>query len=259
MDGPLAKFLSKNSILSSIAMPLVHTTSAYSAKRIIQGGLIKPQLCDTFQNERLTYLFYGRPSYKRMGESQLAKYWELPSLFVMDYEKISTKRIYPFDSGAFASRRYPEFINMMDMQDFEVTSALTAPQRLVASFFVDTNRYFRLNPRDKRDFNIRYEISATDEEIQALYELILSYSDKIDDRRFAIEIQTEADIDLKTCGLMAIIIPEEYCESDELMALAEKNGAEVIPYPTYSLKQEMYYHAIYNCLFEFYKTKGLVR
>jgi len=259
MDGALAKFLSKNSISSSLSMPAVHTTSAYSAKRIIKGGLIKPTPCDTFEGEDLTYLFYGRPSYKRIGESQLAKYWELPSLFVLDYDAISTKRVFPFDTGAFASKRYPDFIGMMDINEFEVTSALTAPQRLVASFFVDTNRYFRLNPRDKRDFSLRYEVSATDEEIQALYDLILSYSDKIDDRRFAIEIQTATAIKLKECGLMAIIIPEEYCESDELINLAEGYGAEIIPYPTYSLKQEMYYHAIYNCLFEFYKTRGLVR
>jgi hypothetical protein len=150
MDGALAKFLSKNSISSSLSMPAVHTTSAYTAKRIIKGGLIKPQPCDTFKDEDLTYLFYGRPSYKRTGESQLAKYWELPSLFVMDYDAISTKRIFPFDTGAFVAKRYPEFIGMMDIGEFEVTSSLTAPQRLVASFFVDTNRYFRLQ-RETRD------------------------------------------------------------------------------------------------------------
>lgn len=259
MDGALARFLAKNSIASSVSMPAVHTTKAYHAKKIIQGGLIKPQPCDVFKDDTLTYLFYGRPSYKRIGESQIAKYWELPSLFVMDYDTITAKRVYPFDTGAFANKRYPEFINMMDLEDFEVTSSLTAPQRLVASFFVDTNRYFRLQPRDQRDFNLRYEITATDEEVQALYELILAYTDKIDDRRFAIEIQTEATLKLSDCGLMAIIIPEEYCESDELIETAEKYGADILPYPTYSLKQEMYYHAIYNTLFEYYKIKGLVR
>lgn len=240
-------------------MPAVHSTSAYSAKKIIKGGLIKPQACDVYDQEDLTYLFYGRPSYKKIGESQLAKYWELPALFVMDYETIDCKRILPFDSGAFSGKRYPEFINMMDINDFEVTSTLSAPQRLISSFFVDTNRYFRLRPRDRRDFMSRFEVSSTDEEIQALYDLVLTYSEKIDDRRFSVEIQTECEIKLKECGLLAVIIPEEYCESEEIIELVEGYGAEIIPYPTFSLKQEMYYQSIYNILFELYREKGLVR
>jgi hypothetical protein len=257
LAGALTAFLSKNTVGASPTMPAIHTTSAYNAKHIIHGSLIKPQPCDTFKGEELTYLFYGRPSYKKIGESQIAQYWELPSLFVMDYDLISAKRIYPFDTGAF--QNYPNFISMMPMHEFEVTGTLNAPQRLVGAFFVNPDRYFRLRPRDPRDFNGRYEVTATDEEIQALHHLALSYSDRIDDRRFAIEIQTEAEIKLRDCGLKAVIIPEEYCESDELVKAVESHGAQIIPYPTYSLKQEMYYHSIYNILFELYREMGLVR
>lgn len=239
-------------------MPAVHTTSAYAGKKIIQGDLIRPQHCEIF-DESLTYLFYGRPSYKKIGESQVAHYWELPALFVMDYETIDVKRIFPFDTGAFKRKKYPSFINMMPMDEFEVTNALSAPQRLVSAFFVDPSRYFRLRPRDVRDFSHRFEVTSTDEEIKALHELVLSYSENIDDRRFAIEVQTDCELKLSECGLKAVIIPEEYCESDELIRVVENNSAEVIPYPTHSLKQEMYYHTIYNILFEFYREKGFVR
>lgn len=259
MIGALARFLNKNSVGSSLALPALHSTSAYQAKQIIKGGLINPQPCPVYKGEDLTYLFYGRPSYKKLGESQLAKYWELPSIFVMEYQTIDIKRVFPFDTGAFIQNRYPNFISMMDISEFEATNSLSAPQRLVGSFFVDADRYFRLKPRERRDFVHRYDVTSTDEEIHALYDLILSYSEKIDDRRFAVELQTEKQILLKECGLMAVIIPEEYCESDELISIVESHGAEVIPYPTYSLKQEMYYHSIYNILFELYREKGLVR
>lgn len=258
MPKALSEFLTKNSIGSTLAMPVIHATNAYTGKQIIRGELIKPNRCNVFE-EDLTYLFYGRPSYKKMGESQIAQYWELPALFVMDYETIQAKRIFPFDTGAFAAHRYPNFINMMPMEEFEVTNALSAPQRLVSAFFVDPNRYFRLQPRDRSDFTHRFEVTSTEEEIKALYELILSYSEKIDDRRFAIEIQTECEIKLKESGLKAVIIPEEYCESEDLIVLVEKHGADVIPYPTHALKQEMYYHTIYNILYELYREQGLVR
>jgi hypothetical protein len=238
-------------------MPVIHTTSAYAAKQIIKGDLIRPRPCDTFKGEELTYLFYGRPSYKKIGDSQIAQYWELPSLFVMDYDAIDLKRIYPFDTGAFG--KFPNFISMMPLEEFELAASLGAPQRLVSAFFVDPDRYFRLRPRDARDFNGRFDVTATDEEIRALHQLALSYSERIDDRRFAIEIQTECEIKLRDSGLKAVIIPEEYCESDELVKLIESHGADIIPYPTHSLKQEMYYHTIYNILFELYREMGLVR
>jgi len=126
MPGALSNFLMKNSIGTTGAMPVIHTTNAYAGKKIIQGDLIKPSRCDVF-GEDLTYLFYGRPSYKKTGDAQIAHYWELPALFVMDYDKIAYKRIFPFDTGAFEGERYPSFINMMPLEEFEVTGALEAP------------------------------------------------------------------------------------------------------------------------------------
>lgn len=60
-------------------------------------------------------------------------------------------------------------------------------------------------------------------------------------------------------ALLAIIIPEEYYEDEMIVKFLEESSVEILTYPTYSLKQEMYYHTIYNILFEFYREKGLVR
>jgi hypothetical protein len=259
MMGALENFLARNSVGTSTTMPAIHTTNAYNAKRIIKGNLLSPQDCTVFKNDSLTYLFYGRPSYKYSSDSQVSKYWELPSLFIFDYTKIQCKRIFPFDSGAHNIGLYPNFLNMMPLEEFEVNGQINAPERIVGSFFVDTDRYFRLKPRDRRDFESRYGVTSTEEEILALHDLAFLYSDKIDDRRFAIELQTEAPLSMNNGSLMAIIIPEEYYEDELIVNFLEESKVEILTYPTFSLKQEMYYHTIYNILFEFYRDRGLVR
>jgi hypothetical protein len=130
----LRTFLEKSSLSNSVELPLVHSTSAYAAKKIIFSEMLKPQPCNVFKGEDLTYLFYGRPSYKKFTDNQISKYWELPAVFIIDYAQVEHDRVFPFDSGAFEGKRYPSFINMMDLKDFEVSATKDAPKRLVAAF-----------------------------------------------------------------------------------------------------------------------------
>jgi hypothetical protein len=62
---------------------------------------------------------YVKWAYKRVLHLE-AEYWELPTCLVFSFFSDGAKRIYPFDSGAFKLKRYPNFVNMMDMADFEV-------------------------------------------------------------------------------------------------------------------------------------------
>ena len=236
----------------------MHTTSAYRSKGILRAGALEPQPCDVFKGENLTYFFYGRPSYKRESKNQISKYWELPVVFIMNYSSVKIRRIYPFDTGAFLRNYYPDFIGMTPLQEFELDSTIDAPQRLVGSFFVNAERYFRLKPRMKNDFLNRFQVDVMEEEVRALHDLTAHFDEKIDDRRFSIEIQTAESTDLGG-QVMAVVFPEEYAESDEFVDMVYKLGAEPLIYPSYPLKQEMYYHTIYNIVFEFYRSKGLVR
>lgn len=259
LDNALSRFLSKNTVRKAAEMPAFHSTSAYAAKRILRDGIINPQSCSIFQNEKLTYLFYGRPSYKKEGRSQIAKYWQLPAVFLFDYKVTQYKRIFPFDTGAFENGIYPDFFGMMPRAEYDTGSMPDSPSRLVSTFFVDCERFFKLAPRDKKDFDSRFETSSVDDEIHALYDMILSYSEKIDDRRFSIELQTENEIHLNSGKCRALIIPEEYLESDELLQKCEEMEIDVLSYPSYPLKQEMYYYQIYNIIFELYKEWGIAR
>lgn len=260
MQSALAKFLAKNTVKSADGLPLVHTTRAYDAKRIVAADLILPSDCPVFKGEKLSYFFYGRPSYKRsLRKSQIAKYWELPSVFIFEYKAIPSKRVYPFDTGAFSNQRYPDFIQIMPMEEFEATSTIDAPQKIVGSFFIDSNRYFRLDPRSRTDFMRRFDVGVDDEEILALQELMVAHSEKSDDRRAAIEVQTDVELKLNKGEFLAVVFPEEYVESDAFMDKLEALEAEPLPYSTSPLKQEMYYSTIYTIIFDFYRAKRFIR
>ncbi|MEZ5749888.1 MAG: hypothetical protein R3D83_08460 [Caenibius sp.] len=222
-------------------------------------GAISPRSCDVFKGEKITYLFYGRPSYKMPDDMAISKYWQLPAVFVYESDVVNFKRIFPFDSGAYVNGLYPKFIDMMELSDYELSGNTEYPGKLISSFFVNPERYFRMRPRDRRDFDDTYEVEVTDEEIKALYELISHNSENLDDRRFAIELQSEDDILIGNGKCKAIVIPEEYLESDILLDICKSYNIEIMSYPSFPLKQEMYYHTIYNAIFELYRSWGLVR
>lgn len=259
MQNALERFLRKNTIGLSVDMPLFHTTRAYHAKKILRDRAIEPRNCQVFKNEKLSYLFYGRPSYKLNDDDAATKYWQLPTVFIFDADVCQVERLYPFDSGAFENKMYPSFFGMMPREEYELRGFADYPQKIVSAFFVDAERYFKLKPRKEDDFLHRYSVATTDEEIRALYDLISANENKVDDRRFSIEVQTKDRLDISLGKCRAMIIPEEYLESEEVIETCVDLNIDILSYPTYPLKQEMYYYAIYNVVFNLYKEWGVVR
>lgn len=167
----LARFLQRNQITKARPLPLVHTTDSYYLKKIVETGTIKTQRCNVFAGENLSYFFVGRAAYKR-DLQQEAEYWELPTCLVFSFFTDGVKRIFPFDSGAFNSKRYPNFINMMDMEDFETGSDPEAPHKLIGTFFSSARNYYRLNARPREEFESKFDVEVLDEEMKALHKLI---------------------------------------------------------------------------------------
>ena len=259
MANALERFLQKNTVGQSARLPLFHTTRAYHAKKILFDQAITPRKCEVFHGEELSYLFYGRPSYKFTDEMSISKYWQLPTVFLFDSDVCNIERVFPFDTGAFEAKLYPKFFGMMPRDEYELKGIEDYPSKIVSAFFVDAERYFKLSPRLEKDFINRYSVSIADEEIRALYDLISFNTSKVDDRRFSIEMQTRDKIDLSLGKCRAVIMPEEYLESDELMEICNNLKIDVMSYPTYPLKQEMYYYAIYNAIYDLYRQWGLIR
>lgn len=251
----LSRFLQRNQITKARPLPLVHTTESYYLKKIIETGAIKSQRCNVFAGENLSYFFVGRAAYKR-DLQQEAEYWELPTCMVFDFFVDGAKRIYPFDSGAYAARRYPNFINMMDLGDFEVSNDIEAPHKLIGTFFGTARNYYRLSARPKEQFEALFDVDVLDEELKALHKLILHKDRKFDDRRFAIEMQFDADIELAKRKPLLAIFPETYLANDDYVSRITSLGAEILTYPVYPLRKEYYYYSIYEKLENFYASRG---
>ena len=252
----LYDFLQKNQIQLAQALPLVHSTEAYFIKKVMASGSISASPCKFFHSENLSYFFVGRPAFKRLI-SREAEYWELPMCFIFDFNAFTPKRVFPFDSGAFQSGLYPEFLSMMQLDDFEVSADKDAAQKIIGTFFANPRAYFNLKPRDSSDFEAAFDVDVLDEEIKALHKLI-SYKDgAVDDRRFAIECQCDHDLVLKKSRVLAVILPESYIENESVVTFVEKElDASLITYPIFALKKEFYYYAIYEKVEAFLRQKG---
>ena len=165
--------------------------------------------------------------------------------------------MFPFDSGAFAAKRYPSFANMMDRSEFELDpSDKEAPHKLIGTFFTSARNYYRLQARPKDQFEATFDIEVLDEEMKALHKLIQHKDKHFDDRRFAIEMQFDSDIDLKDRAPILAILPETYLSNSAYIKKITGLGAEVLTYPGYPLRKEYFYYAIYEKLENFYAARG---
>jgi hypothetical protein len=152
----LLQFLQRNQITKAHPLPLVHTTESYFLKKIITDAKIEARPCNIFRREKLSYFFVGRATYKRELHQE-AEYWELPTCLVFSFFVDGVRRMYPFDSGAFKTKRYPNFVNMMNMDDFEVAKDVEAPHKIIGTFFGNARNYYRLSARPKEQFESKFE------------------------------------------------------------------------------------------------------
>ena len=86
---------------------------------------------------------------------------------------------------------------------------------------------------------------------------MIKHKDKrADDRRFSIELQFDADIELKNCKPILAIFPETYLSNEMYIEKISALGAEILTYPVYPLRKQYYYYAIYEKLDNFYANRG---
>jgi len=122
-------------------LPLVHSTDVYAFSDIVSGKSLSPSPCSVFDGEMLTYLFYGRPSYRpNINEEPTSLGHYLPIVIIFKPNWLSEiKRIFPFDSGAFSRGFYKHFIHkMMSLEDFELDTDPETPGRVVSQFYART-------------------------------------------------------------------------------------------------------------------------
>ncbi len=260
MPSPLEAFLARNSVAAAEGLPLIHTTRSYNIRSLMEGDVINPQRCDVFTSDDLNYFFVGRPAYKFESDSSQTPHWELPCCFLFESDAIKgVKRVFPFDSGAFANKRYPSYMSSIPLDRF-TTNGLDAAGKIIGAFFGSGKKYLEMKPKSVSDFEQQYSIGPLDAELSAASRLANEVtSDKFDDRRFTIEIQTEDAVHLARTSPIAVVLPEIYLDDKRIIEKIQGTwGAEPLGYPMYPLSLNMYYALIYHEILEFYKRKGML-
>ncbi len=254
-----ADFLSRNSVKSGGQLPLVHSTQAYHIIDIAASDQIKAQPCDVFLNEKLNYFFVGRPAYKHKTDLSDPEYWQLPICFIFDYGAIDgVRRVFPFDTGAFQRRLYPDYINLMSREQFDCSEVSDSPSRIIGAYFGDVGSYYRLAAKDRKSFESEFALGVLDAEAKAVHRLSTERSATVfDDRRLAIEIQTSNDVLLTTNKPLAVVAPATYFDDQAILDKVEKDwGAQPLSYDVYPLNVSAYYSKIYEVVELLYRRMG---
>jgi hypothetical protein len=254
--GRLRKFISLQSATDG-HLPLVHITRAYSFDEILQGDTLEPGDCEIF-NEKLIYLFYGRPAYRAKEGNNARLEFEWPIVFVFDPEKLAfIKRVFPFDTGAFAQKLYTEFFDKRsELSDFALEPSIESAKKFVATFYQSNNEYYQGGSKKN------VEIPLRQFEAQGVHELarLPGLQGARDERSSAIELQISQAISFKD-ALIAIVLPSPYLDDPEILsALNRWNVKEVHSYTTlHNMSGEAWVGEIYAIVYRLYKRLGFIK
>ena len=251
-------FLMQNSVKLSKGLPIVQTLEAYHLDVLVEQNCLGAKKCDVFEGENLNYFFVGRPAYKFAPTETQSQLWEYPCCFIFDFsDDTSFKRIFPFDSGAFAAKMYPPYIQMMKLESFDVAEVPDASRKIIGAFFANSYEYCRGKPKSGLEFAKEYpkETSAEVSALQLLYnETGITI---VDDRRFTVEVQIGQEVEFGSKAPVAVVVPMDYLENNAFMERAQQDwGAKIISYPIYSLNRDNVYGQIYERVYAFYQLSG---
>lgn len=200
---------------TSNLLPLVHTTTAYSFDEICTGDHIEPENCHHF-NEKLIYLFYGRPAYRVEDSTKSSLEFNWPIIFIFHPEKITDiKEIYPFDTGAFFFKLYEKFFSRKtQVTDFSLPGSIEYAMKLVGIYYDTSDNYYRGMSHKNVDLpNRSFEAQAV-QELARLPPFTTSESPdarRRDERSTSIEVQSATPIDI-TDAAIGIVLPQPYLQ-----------------------------------------------
>jgi hypothetical protein len=148
----------------------------------------------------------------------------------------------------------------MSLDEFEASAAPETASRIIGAFFGGVRSYFALKSRNQDAFETGFSLGVFDAEIKALHRLAREKAPaSFDDRRFSIEIQSSSDIDLQLTKPLAVVAPAPYFDDINFFDhVQNKWNAVPLPYSVHPLSVGQYYHAIYDRVEEFFKTKGFL-
>ena len=220
-------------------------------------------MCKVF-DERLVYLFYGRPAYRTAsGQVGYGAKFSWPVVFVFEPSSLpKPTRVFPFDTGAFAKGLYAEFFDKrQSLHDFSIGSEVEDAARCVAAFYRSNHEYY-INRSTKNP-----EISETDFYVSGVDALLRSNQifngsgpTPRDERATSIEVQYSTGIDLKLTPPVAIILPQSYVKVRDVQAQIALWKCKIVEYyECHNMQSYEFWHGqIYSKLSSIYKELGLI-
>lgn len=232
-------------------LSLMHTANGEDFLAILTDQKIKTNKCKVFHLEKLAYFFLGRPAYKTSVAPD-PSFWQLPAVFILNqYPDAKPIRIYPFDSGGLAERRYEKIIGKIDLSHFELPSDSGQISKAIRYFFGDQDRYLSARAVPYEEIAERVGENVSSFSTLALSKLYNhQFNETIDDRVKLIEFQFDEDIDLSNGNLRAVIICREWIRDPKIKEMLNNIGCVVKTYPLFPLRSSDYYSKIYELAME---------
>lgn len=252
----LQDYLAAQNLSTGVDLPWFHSANGGKLFSILNDRALKAMPCKVFR-DNLCYFFVGRPAYKYDVNGDLPA-WMLPVVFVMKFTNPPPiARVYPFDSGAFSDRRYPDYIQVFDRDRYLMDASEASVQRLIEYFFDQQKSYVRRVPNSHKDISRRHSIDGRHDEIMALSKLYQEYTTtQMDDRAAAIEVQVPTDVSLHGGDVVGVIVCEERLATPGLRQALEEISPNILEYSLYPNSLANYYGAIHERTMDLYKILG---
>ncbi|EHA1080854.1 hypothetical protein I8Y06_001676 [Photobacterium damselae] len=250
----------KNHIVSNTnmtpMMPLVHVCDCHRLRNILVSNAIIPTKCPVFE-EDLAYFFYGRPSY-RIGDGGFSS--NTPSLFpvcfILDSAYITDiKRVFPFDTGAFAAGLYKKYIHSKaTFSDYIFEPTYDFIRRYVDMFYSSNENYF-----NGEATIVKGLIPTMAFELQSLHQMITSTStEEVDDRCYTVEIQSFSGVDISGGAVMAMVLPVTIMDDPIVSSYLFDNNIEPITYETSRCAPSSLTPLIIDKVRSYYLNEGVI-
>jgi hypothetical protein len=178
------------------ALCFIHSTNGYGAENILRMRKLTTKVCKekafNVFNQKLIYLFYGKPSYVVKYEEGVADPPQLPVVLIFD-NNIVPYRIFPFDTGGFSKGKYLATIGKQySLMKFAMKAEINEIKKHIRVFFHDNCNYWsgKATNNNKDIDSNKYR--------KVFHELISSTNHPAyDDRSHTIEVQVNTDIKLR--------------------------------------------------------------
>lgn len=235
-----------------LPLPFFHSCDAESLQGILKKGYLRPNPCTEYNNEKLLYLYYGKPAYKSSEKSNSRLDFLLPVVFFINYDAVrAIKRAMAFDSGAW--HLYKPYVHKsMKREEFELTPEKESLIKMVEFFYGSNELYFVGDPKTSLEYDsFHHQIKVVHSVIKGDQKM------ELDDRKGAFEVQLAYPIPLNKNTIEAIILPSHLNDSAIISGILKKKGIRTIPIINYGVKSDAYYVHIMEIVREHLIKKNL--